>query len=162
MSVAACAGPTEELTRVHALTSALNEPSCSAALPCSPDLVCVENAAGEGENRCERPHALYSFLETDKEWLNLAFEQVAGTWRTERARTPLAVVQYPMQLKNGEPVVCRDSETEPAHDCYVPDWRAYVDPSTIVSKYDRFALFGLRPLRFLVEAWRHRVNRGRY
>jgi hypothetical protein len=151
----ACSGPTDKVTAFDSLSSALAETSCSDAAPCSGTLVCVEDAAGPGENRCERAHALYSFLEMDREGVALAFEQVSGTWRTERARTVLTSVPYSMQLGSGEQVVCRDSEEGPTRDCYVPDWRAYVDPSAITNKYDRFALFGLRPLRFLVEAWRH-------
>jgi hypothetical protein len=33
-----------------------------------------------------------------------------------------------------------------------------VNPATIADKYDRFALFGLRSLRFLVTAWRHETD----
>jgi len=153
--LAACTEQPTETEQFATRSLALGEPACSEQQRCPAGQVCVEDASDPSANRCERPHALYSFLEVEPDGLSLAFDQVAGTWRTERALTPLAVVPYPMQLANGAPADCQDADSGPARPCFVPDWRSYIDPSAIADKYDRFALFGLRPLRFLASAWGH-------
>ncbi|RYZ06950.1 MAG: hypothetical protein EOO73_14275 [Myxococcales bacterium] len=154
--LASCAPPEERAA--GSITAAVGSASCSVTAPCSGNFVCVENAAGPGQHRCEASHALYSFLDREPDSLSLAFEQMLGVWRTERARTSLSTVAYPLQLESGENVGCKDSDSAASRPCRVPDWQAYVDPSGIADKYDRFALFGLRPIRFLVTAWRHETD----
>lgn len=153
--LASCAEPATEAEQFGVSRLALVGAACSELQRCAAGEVCVEFAGEPSANRCERPHALYSFLEVEPDGLSLAFDQVAGTWRTERALTPLAVVPYALQLADGTPADCRDSDSGPTRPCFVPDWRAYIAPSAIADKYDRFALFGLRPLRFLVSTWGH-------
>ncbi|MFZ5893492.1 MAG: heparinase II/III domain-containing protein [Myxococcota bacterium] len=139
---------------------ALDAESCSVDNPCPAGLVCVEAAQGPDANRCEEPRALYSFLEVDttEDGLVRAVDQVLGNWATERALTPLTTRTYPMVLASGERVSCYDSEGGPPRDCWVPEWASYLRPTSIADKYDRFALFGLRNLRFLVSGWRNATD----
>ncbi|MFZ5889565.1 MAG: heparinase II/III domain-containing protein [Myxococcota bacterium] len=163
IALAACApndGSTV-LERVATSTLPLDAESCSDMVPCASGLVCVEAALGRESNRCERPRALYAFLENDDsgEGLQRAVAQVRGSWLTERSLSPLAVLPYSMTLESGQAVLCHDRNGDAGHPCWVPDWSRYLRPGSIATKYDTFTFFGMRGLRFLVSGWRNASDR---